>query len=113
MVMLGHLVAPMWDDLPATFSPRAVQVLREQFEFTGVVVTDDLLMGALSAWTPFEIVDRVIAAGVDLLLYVGLPLPLQDLVDHVLQRVAEGAITEQRIAASVARLSMMRAQIAM
>jgi beta-N-acetylhexosaminidase len=111
MVMLGHLAAPMWDDLPATFSPRAVQVLREDLGFSGVVVTDDLLMGALSAWPPFEIVDRVIAAGVDLLLYVGLPLPLQDLINHVVQRVAEGAITEERVTESVARLTAMRAQI--
>ena len=111
MVMLGHLVAPMWDDLPATFSPRAVQVLRESMGFDGVIVTDDLLMGALSAWSPYEIVDRAFAAGIDLLLYVGLPLPLQDLVEHVLQRVAEGVISVERIAASVARLDAMRASI--
>lgn len=110
MVMLGHLVAPMWDDLPATFSPGAVQALREDLGFSGVIVTDDLLMGALAAWSPFEIVDRVFAAGVDLLLYVGLPLPLRDLVDHVIRGVAEGAITEQRIAESGARLTAMRAQ---
>lgn len=111
MVMLGHLAVPMWDGLPATFSPRAVEVLRQDLGFAGVIVTDDLLMGALSAWSPFEIVDRVVAAGVDFLLYVGLPLPLQDLIDNVLRRVAEGAIPEARIAESVARLTAMRAAI--
>jgi beta-N-acetylhexosaminidase len=110
-VMLGHLGVPMWDDFPATFSQRAVQVLREEMGFSGAIVTDDLLMGALSAWTPYEIVDHVFTAGIDLLLYVGLPLPLQDLVDHVLERVAEGMISEERIAESVARLDTLRAMI--
>lgn len=111
MVMLGHLAVPMWDDLPATFSPRAVQVLREEMGFAGPIVTDDLLMGALSAWSPYEIIDRVLGAGIDLLLYVGLPLPLQDLIEHVLQRVSEGAISEARIAESLTRLTAMRRMI--
>jgi beta-N-acetylhexosaminidase len=108
MVMLGHLAVPMWDDLPASLSPTAVAVLRENLGFDGVIVTDDLFMGALSAWQPLEIVDMAIAAGVDLLLYVDVPDAPDVLVDHVVNRVAQGQISEERILESARRIITMQ-----
>lgn len=107
MVMLGHLAIPMWDNLPATLSPAAVAVLRENLGFDGVIVTDDLYMGALGDWQPLEIIDMAIAAGVDLLLYVDLPDTPDALVDHVVSRVAQGEIGEERIWASARRILAM------
>jgi beta-N-acetylhexosaminidase len=108
MVMLGHLIAPMWDTLPATLSPVAVQVLREALAFDGVVVTDDLLMGALADWGAFDIIDLAVAAGVDLLLYVGVPDAPEVLVDHLVERVERGEISAERIGMSVERLLRMQ-----
>ncbi len=108
MVMLGHLAVPMWDDLPASLSPTAVAVLRQDLGFDGVIVTDDLFMGALSAWSPLEIVDMAIEAGVDLLLYVDLPDAPQTLVDHVVNRTLQGEISEERISESAYRIISMQ-----
>lgn len=108
MVMLGHLAVPMWDDLPASLSPVAVSVLREDMGFGGVVVTDDLYMGALQAWQPLEIVDMAIAAGVDLLLYVDLPDAPDALVDHVVSRIEQGEISEERVTESARRVIAMQ-----
>ncbi|MFT4036531.1 MAG: glycoside hydrolase family 3 N-terminal domain-containing protein [Thermomicrobiales bacterium] len=104
MVMLGHLAVPMWDDLPASLSPLAVQALREDLGFAGVIVTDDLFMGALDAWAPLEIVDLALEAGVDLLLYVGVPDTPLALVNHVVNRVLQGEVPEDRITASAQRI---------
>lgn len=108
MVMLGHLIAPMWDELPATLSPVAVQVLREALAFDGVVVTDDLLMGALANWGALEIIDLAVAAGVDLLLYVGVPDAPEILVNHLTARVEQGDVAPERIGTSVERLLRMQ-----
>jgi beta-N-acetylhexosaminidase len=108
MVMLGHLAVPMWDDVPASLSPAAVAVLRENLGFEGVVVTDDLFMGALGAWQPLEIIDMAVAAGVDLLLYVDLPDSPDALVDHVVSRVEQGEISEERIVESARRIIAMQ-----
>jgi beta-N-acetylhexosaminidase len=104
MVMLGHLVLPAWDPLPASLSPAAVRVLREDLGFGGAIVSDDLGMGALAGWAPLEAVDLAIDAGVDLLLYVVLTAPLETLIDHVAARSERDAVVRQRIAASVERL---------
>ncbi|HEX3785905.1 MAG TPA: glycoside hydrolase family 3 N-terminal domain-containing protein [Pseudonocardiaceae bacterium] len=47
-VMLGHLVIPAWGQEPASLSPKAVSVLREELGFTGTVVTDAIDMGAVT-----------------------------------------------------------------
>jgi beta-N-acetylhexosaminidase len=104
MVMLGHLAVPSWDEMPASLSPESVRVLREDLGFTGVVVSDDLGMGALAAWTPFQIVDLAVAAGNDLLLFVVTAVEPAALVDHLAVRIESGEVPPERVAASVGKL---------
>jgi beta-N-acetylhexosaminidase len=111
MIMLGHLVAPMWDDLPETLSPVAVSVLRDKLGFTGVTVSDDLLMGALTEWDAFDIVDLAVSAGIDLLLYNGLPEAPEALVAHLAGRVESGDVPLERVTTSVNRLLLTQARI--
>jgi beta-N-acetylhexosaminidase len=108
MVMLGHLVMPGWDGLPASLSPSAVRLLREDLGFGGVVVSDDLGMGALSSWEPLAILDLAVAAGNDLLLYVVLPDAPEVLVDHLTARVERDPASAERVARSVERLLDMQ-----
>jgi beta-N-acetylhexosaminidase len=108
MVMLGHLVVPGWDELPASLSPESVRVLRENLGFPGVVASDDLGMGALATWTPFQIVDLAVAAGNDLLLFVVTAAEPAALVDHLAAMVERGDVSSERVAASVGRLLRMQ-----
>src|SRR5215207_3381508 len=108
IVMLGHLVVPSWDELPASLSSEAVRVLREDLGFTGVIVSDDLGMGALATWTPFQIVDLAVAAGNDLLLFVVTNAEPAALVDHLAAMIERGDVSSERVAASVDRLLRMQ-----
>ncbi len=69
MGMTAHLVYDALDpDLPATFSPVMIALIREQIGFQGLLMTDDLSMGALPG--PIgERATRAIAAGVDVILH--------------------------------------------
>ncbi|MGH2614287.1 MAG: glycoside hydrolase family 3 N-terminal domain-containing protein [Thermomicrobiales bacterium] len=107
MVMLGHLMVPSWGDLPASLSPEAVRVLREELGFDGVVVTDDLGMGALDAWEATEIVDLAVAAGNDLLVYVIQDAEPAALVEHLAGRIERGEIAAEWVRQSVSRLLSM------
>lgn len=71
-VMLGHLVVPdLTGNEPATVSPAAYKLLREQFGFDGLAMTDDL--GAMRAISDRydlpEAVLRAITAGADMALW--------------------------------------------
>jgi len=67
-VMTSHVVVRGLDpDLPATFSRRAVTgLLREELRFRGLVVSDDLEMGAVvEHWGVADAAERALAAGHD------------------------------------------------
>lgn len=110
MVMVGHLCYPKWEAGPTSLSRIAVSALREGLAFDGVVVTDDLGMGALRGIDPFKVVDRAIHAGVDLLLYASQPAPIGELVKHLRRRIERNAALERRIDDSVRRILTMKAR---
>jgi beta-N-acetylhexosaminidase len=110
MIMLGHLDYTQWDDVPASISKVAMQHLREDLGYDGVAITDDLGMGALSAWTPFDLADRAIDAGLDLLMWTSAGVAFADLIGHIQSRVDRGDVSESRIDESVRRILLMKTE---
>lgn len=90
MVMVAHLyhakfgVAP-GEKQPASLSPAWIEgVLRHQLGFQGVVVTDDLEMGAVrSRFTLEQSVIQAVRAGADVLLFSNTVEPRLGLADEV------------------------------
>jgi beta-N-acetylhexosaminidase len=69
-VMTAHLTVPAWEERPATLSPVALTGwLRGRLNFGGVIITDDLEMGAIAEKTSVApAAAEALAAGADLLL---------------------------------------------
>ena len=70
-VMTAHVLVPSFDDeTPATLSPWIVRaLLREELDYDGVILSDDLEMKAIAKrWPPPDAAVRAIAAGCDGLL---------------------------------------------
>jgi beta-N-acetylhexosaminidase len=71
-IMVGHGRYPSLDDKPASLSPKVITgLLRRQLGFTGVVVTDDLEMGAITSFE--EAVVEAFKAGADMMLVCHTP----------------------------------------
>ena len=106
-VMIGHLDVPRLTEpgTPASLSPAALALLRDQLGFDGLVVTDDL--GAMAAITDRVDLPRAVrqslAAGVDMALWVT-PNRLAEVLDHLEQAVAAGSLPESRVNAAVAHV---------
>ncbi|MGH3089136.1 MAG: glycoside hydrolase family 3 protein [Rubrobacteraceae bacterium] len=106
MVMVGHLLYPAIDpENPASMSPEAITMLREDLGFDGVVITDDMAMeGATGGGPPAEAVVEAVKAGADLLIISSPPQEQADAYDAVVEAVKSGEIPEGRIRASVKRI---------
>lgn len=103
-VMSAHVRLPALDAAdPATLSrPILTELLREQWGFAGLIVTDALVMGAIARhYGPNEAAVRAVEAGADILL---MPADPVGAVQAVCDAVASGRLSADRIAASVARI---------
>lgn len=65
--MTAHLVYEALDDLPATLSPRVMQVIRDEIGYDGLIMTDDISMKALKGDLG-RISRDALAAGCDVVL---------------------------------------------
>lgn len=84
-VMVGHLINRNFSDQPASLAPEWIDgVLRGDLGFSGVVISDDLEMGAIRKHYDLkETVTRAVRAGVDVLLFSNTAKPRASLPDEV------------------------------
>ena len=118
MVMIGHLVNKNLDEkYPASLSKTTItELLRNDLGFKGVVITDDLQMGAIvDHYNLDQVVELALNAGVDILLY-GNNVSYDDKIgnkvkDTILKLVASGKISRQRLEESYTRIRNLKAKI--
>ncbi|PWT77413.1 MAG: glycoside hydrolase family 3 [Chloroflexi bacterium] len=99
-IMVTHELVPAVDkSMPASVSPALIRgVLRQELRFTGVVITDSLTMGALSArWTMPQAAVLAVAAGSDLLIGPYTPDTLAQSEAAVKQAVSQGMLSPAQI----------------
>jgi beta-N-acetylhexosaminidase len=122
MVMVAHIVNRYLDasEMPASLSyPVVTGLLRDRMGYRGVVITDDLQMGAIQNVYPLqEVVTLAVLAGNDILLFgnndglvptaqrrVGLPGVVIDVIEQAIQR---GDIPVARIEDAYGRIRRLR-----
>lgn len=114
-VMTAHVFNDGIDpDFPATLSQRAINgVLRQDLGFDGVVVSDDLQMGAIARHYGLETaLRRAVEAGVDILALANNTLYEEGIaaraVDLLCGMVRGGVLNEARIDRSVERIQRLK-----
>lgn len=105
-IMLAHILYPEIDKYPATMSPGIInELLREELGFTGVIVSDDMTMGAIiENYTIEEGVLSFLKAGGDLALIChGRDNPI-NVIEEIIDAVKRGELSEEEIDKKVYRV---------
>ena len=104
-VMVGHLNVPgLSGTTPASISPAAYALLRDELGFEGLAFSDSLSMGAIAGTIPPESAAvQAIAAGADVALFVTIANPA-GAIDALEAAVDGGTLPEARVDESVARV---------
>jgi beta-N-acetylhexosaminidase len=105
-VMVGHMDVPdLTAGQPATLSPAAYQLLRDQLTFGGVAITDDL--GGMKAVTSrYSLPDAVLtalAAGADIAFWAS-GAQLGEVLDVLEQAAASGRLPAERVREALGRV---------
>ena len=95
-VLVSHnIVACMDPDLPASLSPAVHDVLRQELAFTGVVMTDDLAMEAVSAYAEDGAVAvMALEAGNDLIITTDYRTQIPKVIEAVENGALDASVIE-------------------
>lgn len=106
-VMVGHLIVPDIDEVPATLSYKiATGILREELKFEGVAITDSFEMESITDnYSVDDAVVMSVKAGMDMILQ---PKDMASAVNSIEQAVADGELSEDRIDESVRRILTLK-----
>lgn len=109
-VMVGHLLVPTLDgEHPASLSHEIITgLLREQWGYQGLVITDDMEMGAIAQDNIGEAAVQAVLAGVDVLLICHSYDKQVAVRDALLEAVQQGRISEARIDQSLQRILKLK-----
>lgn len=120
MVMTAHIFNARWDSTyPATLSPPVITgMLREDLGFEGVVMSDDLMMGAIRKEYGLETAIRqAILAGVDVLSFANNSVYDPEIVpkahEIITKLIEEGQISRDHIDDSYQRIMKMKNRLSM
>jgi beta-N-acetylhexosaminidase len=111
--MIAHILLPKIDkSYPASMSKEVITgILREDLNFNGVVITDDLTMGAITEhYNVAEAAVQTVKAGGDLLLVAHNPNLVATVFDKLKAAVENGEISEGSIDESVERITHLKAK---
>jgi beta-N-acetylhexosaminidase len=120
-VMIGHLYHPRFSDgehVPTSLSSRAIKALRAKYiGFDGVVVSDDLEMGAVNDdFTVEERVIKAINAGTDILVFSNISLRDTELGPRlhaiIAEAVRDGRIPRGRIEKAYGKIMLLKRRLA-
>jgi len=115
MLMTAHVLYPDLDpSLPATLSSRIIQrLLRDNMGYEGVVITDDLDMGAVAKrHSPEECALKAFSAGADILLFCNDPQKAFSAREAVFAAIRSGDISEERVSQSFGRIEDLKTRYA-
>lgn len=110
-VMVAHILFPKLDpNYPASLSKVIIgDHLRGKFKYDGVVITDDLSMGAISKNYPLnKATIATVQAGSDILLVAHSYESAKTIFDTLISAVKSGKIKESRIDESVYRILTLK-----
>lgn len=115
MIMVAHVYHKKLDkDFPASLSQNCItKLLRKKLKFNGVVITDDMQMGAIvKHYSLKESIYRAITAGNDILLFSNNfkydPKLPEQVYTCVVELVNEGKISKERINESWQRIRKLK-----
>ena len=108
-VMTAHVRFETFDRLPATLSPVALRLLRQDVGFRGCCISDDLEMRAISdIWGIPDAAELSITAGCDAVLVSHTLQHQHDAIDAIARGARAGPLPRERLAEAASRVETLQ-----
>lgn len=107
MMMTSHIIMSAVDDTrPVSLSKKAIDILKSELNYSGIIITDDLTMDAIGGITDDPLTEALLA-GNDLLLTTDPEVSIQPLVDAA----EKGLISMNQVDESVLKILKLKQEM--
>ena len=110
-IMVAHVHYKAFDNekIPASVSSNIINgYLRNKLNFKGLVISDDMVMGGIKRFTPFEACKRAINAGVNMFIYRNSDDSTTNLIEQLANAVEKGEIDINKIDKSLDYIRLIK-----
>lgn len=101
IIMVSHNTVTSIDNKPASISTKIHELLRNDLNFTGIIITDDIIMSAIqNEYTIQDAIIEAILAGNDMIIVTidkNTQITYKDIIETVKTAIEEGKINEEDI----------------
>ena len=115
MIMVSHVIySKVSGQIPASLSPEIMtKLLREKLGYKGIIITDDMGMGAVSKhYKPGDAAVASVVAGADVVMSCHVYENQKETAEALLSAVRSGKISEERLNESLRRIIRAKLNLA-
>ncbi|MCM1004196.1 MAG: hypothetical protein NC408_07635 [Candidatus Gastranaerophilales bacterium] len=112
MVMAAHLHCKCFDmeTIPASLSQNAIGYLRNNLEYDGIVISDDMVMKGVQAYGSLEACIMAINAGLDMFIFRDSDDRTLNMIEELCRVVESNPELKQKVLKSNERISRLKAK---
>ena len=109
-VMAAHLHVPYFEseNIPTSLSKNAIGYLRNKLNFNGVIISDDMMMKGVGAFTPQKACKMGIRAGLDMFIFRNCDEKIITMVDKLAQLAHNDIELKSNIEKSYERITKLK-----
>ena len=111
-IMAAHVLYPAFDETnPASISKKIIDdLLINEINYDGVIITDDMEMNGIKGFTRFEACIKAINAGINMFIFRDTTKDIVELIEKLEKAVIEGIIPEEKIENSFDKIINLKRQ---
>lgn len=110
MIMAAHLYIPYLSDgenIPTSLSKKALNYLRKDLGFKGVIISDDMVMKGVSGFGPVKACEMGIKAGIDMFIYRNSTPETVEIIEKLYEIALQDSEMAEKIEQSYKRISIL------
>lgn len=110
MVMAAHLHCTCFDNekIPASLSKNALDYLRNNLNFNGVIISDDMVMKGVADFGEVEACEMGIKAGINIFIYRFADKKTLDVINKIYTKAQNDIILKERIEESFNKIHKLK-----
>ena len=113
MIMIAHLHCTCFEKetIPTSLSKNAIDYLRNNLNFDGITISDDMIMKGVEKYTKAQAIEKGIKAGLNMFIYRNSCPETISAIEEVLEKAKTDQILAQNIESSYEKIMRLKSRI--